>query len=233
LDDLYKEQQRQARRKPVPGGRRDLYGRLCRARVRLEQAPFRSLPQTQHTKEKKMFLSLLEKRRSIRKYSEKNIEQDKLNALVESVLRSPSGKSIYPCEYIVVDDRHMLEKLSTSKPHGAAFLKNAPLGVVICADQNRSDTCTEDASIAAMILQLAAASLDLGSCWIQLRNRRHEDGRSSQQYVAELLGIPETHMVQAIMAIGYPAETKAPHKKEDLLFDKVYKGRFGEKLVVD
>jgi nitroreductase len=190
-----------------------------------------SIFKLQQTKEKKMFLSLLEKRRSIRKYSDKKIEQENLNTLIESVLRSPSGKSIYPCEYIVVDDRHMLEKLSTSKPHGAAFLKHAPLGVVICADQSRSDTCTEDASIAAIILQLAAAALDLGSCWIQLRNRQHADGRSSQQYVAELLEIPETHMVQAIMAIGYPAETKAPHKKEDLLYDKVHKDRFGEKLV--
>ena len=173
-----------------------------------------------------MFDTLLEKRRSIRKYRDKKIEPDVINSLVEAALRSPSGKSKYPCEYIVVEDPGMLNKLSTAKPHGAALLKGAPLGIVICADQERSDTCTEDASIAAMILQLAAESHNLGSCWVQLRNRRHEDGRSSQQYVAELLDIPKTYMVQAVMAIGYPAETKDPHPRKDLHFHKVHRGRF-------
>lgn len=177
-----------------------------------------------------MFGKLLEKRRSIRQYDEKKIESEKIDTLVEAVLRTPSGKSKYPCEYIVVDDRQMLEKLSEAKPAGAALLKNAPLGIVICADQDQSDTCIEDASIAAMVLQLAVENLDLGSCWVQLRNRKHEDGQSSQQYVAGLLGIPETHMVQAIVAIGYPAETKPPHKKENLHFEKVHKGRFGQKM---
>jgi nitroreductase len=124
----------------------------------------------------------------------------------------------------------MLEKLSTAKPAGAALLKNATLGIVICADQKKSDTCIEDASIAAIILQLAAESLGLGSCWVQLRNRKHEDGRSSQQYAAELLSIPDTYMIQAVMAIGYPAESKTPHKKENLHYGKIHKGRYGKKM---
>ena len=127
----------------------------------------------------------------------------------------------------------MLAKLSKAKPHGAALLENAPLGIVICADQEKSDTCTEDASIAAMILQLAAESLELGSCWVQLRNRQHEDGRSSQQYAAELLDIPKQYMVQAVMAIGYPAEEKPPHPKADLHFHKVHRGRFGMKMYAE
>jgi nitroreductase len=177
-----------------------------------------------------MFDTLLEKRRSIRKYSDKKIEPQVVDALVQAALRSPSGKSRYPCEFIVVDDPGMLGKLSTAKPHGAALLKNAPLGIVICADQEKSDTCIEDASIAAIILQLAAESLNLGSCWVHFRNRQHQDGGTSQQYAAGLLGIPARYMVLAVMAIGYPAESKAPHKKEDLHFHKVHRGSFGVKM---
>lgn len=177
-----------------------------------------------------MFESLVQKRRSIRKYLDRSIEPEKINSLLEAALRAPSGKSIYPVAFIVVDDRDMLEKLSLSKPAGAAFLKHAALGIVICANQDKSDTCIEDASIASIVIQLAAESLDLGSCWIQLRNRTHADGRSSQQYVAELLGIPTNYMVQAVIAVGYPAETKAPHKKETLKFEHVHKGRFGTKM---
>jgi nitroreductase len=177
-----------------------------------------------------MFDTLLEKRRSIRKYTDRKIEPEVVNALVEAGLRSPSGKSKYPCEFIVVDDPEMLAKLSTAKPHGAALLKNAPLGIVVIADQEKSDTCIEDASIAAIILQLAAESHHLGSCWVHLRNRQHESGRSSQEYAADLLGIPNSYMVLAVMAVGYPAESKAPHKKEDLHFHKVHRGGFGVKM---
>ena len=177
-----------------------------------------------------MFSSLLGKRRSIRKYMDKGIEPEKIDALIEAALRSPSGKSINPLEFVVIEDRQMLEKLSTAKPAGAAFLKNSALGILICADQERSDTCIEDASIAAIVIQLAAESLDLGSCWIQLRNRQHADGQSSQQYARQLLGIPETYMVQAVIAVGYPAQTKAPHEKESLKFESVHRGRFGSRM---
>ena len=177
-----------------------------------------------------MFSSLIEKRRSIRKYLDKRIEPEKIDALIEAALRSPSGKSIYPVELVVIEDRQMLEKLSMAKPAGAAFMKNCMLGILLCADQEKSDTCVEDASIAAIMIQLAAEALDLGSCWVQLRNRKHEDGQSSQQYVRKLLGIPETYMVQAVMAIGYPAQAKTPHAKESLKFEKVHKARFGSRM---
>lgn len=177
-----------------------------------------------------MFDALMQKRRSIRKYLDRSVEPEKINSLLEAALRAPSGKSIYPVEFVVVDDRAILEKLSLSKPAGAAFLKHAPLGVVICANQDKSDTCIEDASIASIVIQQAAESLGLGSCWIQLRNRTHADGRPSQQYVAELLEIPANYMVLNVIAIGYSAETKAPHKKETLKFEHVHKGRFGTKM---
>lgn len=177
-----------------------------------------------------MFQTLLEKRRSIRKYHDRPVEPEKIQALMEAVLRSPSGKGIYPCHYVIVDDPEVLGKLAEAKPTGAAFVRDAPLGIVICADQQRSDTCIEDASIAAIILQLAAESLDLGSCWIHLRNRQHKDGRSSQDYVKELLGIPDTYMVLAVIACGYPAEAKPPHPTQDLKFGSVHRGTFGNRL---
>ena len=177
-----------------------------------------------------MFLSLLEKRRSIRKYLEKTIEPEKVDKLIEAALRSFSGKGGQPWEFVIVDDRDMLLKLSTAKPGGATFLKNATLGIVVCADQS-SDTCVEDASIASAIIHLSATDLGLGSCWIQIRNRNHSDGRPAQEYIAELLGIPSNLMVLSVVAMGYPDESKDPHAKAALRFDKIHKGRFGTKMV--
>ncbi|MEJ2158706.1 MAG: nitroreductase family protein [Desulfobacteraceae bacterium] len=177
-----------------------------------------------------MFMKLLEKRRSIRQFTSQAIEPEKIETLVEAALRSPSGRGINPWEFILVEDRETLACLSKAKQHGAAFLKGAALGMVVCANGEKSDTIIEDASIAATIIHLAAADLGLGSCWVQMRNRAHPDGRPAQEHIASLLGLPSHYMVQCVIAIGYPAETKAAHAKERLDFDKVHRGRFGKKM---
>ena len=174
-----------------------------------------------------MFLEFLEGRRSIRKFEGRSVEPEKIEQLIEAALRSPSGRSINPWSFIVVDDREKLGRLSQSKPHGAAFLKNAPLGIVVCADTSKSDTCVEDASIASIFIHLAAASMGLGSCWIQIRARTREDDLTAEQYVAKELGIPEGTMIQSVIAIGYPDEIKAGHAKDKLQYDKVHYNTYG------
>ena len=108
-----------------------------------------------------MFLSLVQKRRSIRQYLEKPVEKEKIELLIEAALRSPSSRGFNPWEFIVLTDRDLLAKLSKAKPHGASFLKNAPLGIVVCADPEKCDVWVEDASIASIFLHLAAESLEL------------------------------------------------------------------------
>jgi nitroreductase len=174
-----------------------------------------------------MFLSLVQKRRSIRRYQDKPVEKEKIELLIEAALRSPSSRGFNPWEFIVVTDRGLLEKLSKAKPHGASFLKNAPLGIVVCADPEKCDVWVEDASIASIFLHLAAESLDLGSCWIQIRMRMHDQTKTAQEYVQELLNIPGNLNVESMIAIGYPAESKPPHRKENLPYEKVYYNEYG------
>lgn len=177
-----------------------------------------------------MFLSLVQRRRSIRKYMDKPIEPEKVDLLIESALRSPSSRGFNPWEFIVVTDGVLLEKLSKAKPHGASFLKNAPLGIVVCADPEKCDVWIEDASIASIFIHLASESMELGSCWIQIRKRMHDPTQTAEQYIRDLLRIPENLNVESIVAIGYPAEKKSPHTKEDLQYDKVYYDGYGKSL---
>jgi nitroreductase len=174
-----------------------------------------------------MLLPLIRNRRSIRKYQPQPVEPEKVALIVESVLRAPSSMGNTPWEFIVVDDPRILEKLSRCKPHGAAFLKNAPLGIVVCADPAKSTVWIEDASIAAIFIHLAAQSLDLGSCWIQIRERMHSDDVSAEAYISEILSMPDHLKVEAVMGIGYPAEEKAPHPAEGLMYEKVSVGVYG------
>jgi nitroreductase len=173
-----------------------------------------------------MFMKLLEKRRSIRKFTDQAIEPEKIQVLIEAALRSPSGRGINPWEFIIVDDRQMLLNLSKAKQSGASLLKGAALGIVVCADPTKSDTMIEDASIAAIIIQLTAESLGLGSCWVQMRDRKHQDGRPAPEHIAQWLDIPAHYIVQCVVALGYAAETKTGHPKESLNFGKIHTGRF-------
>jgi nitroreductase len=174
-----------------------------------------------------MFIPLIQKRRSIRRYLKKEVEPRKLDLLVEAALRAPSSRGLNPWEFIVVTDRDLLAKLSLAKEHGSSFLKNAPLGIIICADPEKCDVWVEDASIASIFIHLAAASLGLGSCWIQIRERWHNADVSSESYVSKLLGIPGHIKVESIVAVGYPQEEKAPHPEAELRYEKVHKNVYG------
>ncbi|MFO7599820.1 MAG: nitroreductase family protein [Candidatus Desulfacyla sp.] len=174
-----------------------------------------------------MFLSLIRKRRSIRRYTQEPVEAEKLELLVEAALRSPSSMGNTPWEFVIVTHPEILERLSAAKPHGATFLKNAPLGIIVCADPGKSSVWIEDASIAAIFIHLAADSLGLGSCWIQIRDRMHSEEMSAEAYISEILNIPRHLKVEAVVAIGYPAEKMAPHIRETLPYEKVFDGSYG------
>lgn len=174
-----------------------------------------------------MFIDLLRSRRSIRQFEKRPVEQSKVNLLVEAALRSPSSRGFDPWEFIVVDNPEIIDSLSTAKPHGASFLANAPLAIVVCADPDKSDVWVEDVSIAAIILHLAATDIGLGSCWIQLRKRERDATQTASEYAAEVLGLPTGMKVSSIMAIGYPAQHPTPHPDDSLHRDKVSVNQYG------
>ena len=176
-----------------------------------------------------MFIDLLRTRRSVRQFQDKPVEKEKIDLLVEAMLRSPSSRGLNPWEFVVVSDPQTLNELAKAKPHGASFIKNAPLAIVVCGDAAKSDVWVEDCSIAALILHLAATDLGLGSCWVQLRLREHDAQTTSEEYVQELLGLGENMAVEAVLAIGYGKEDKPGHSSSLLLYDKVSYEKYGQK----
>ncbi len=176
-----------------------------------------------------MFIDLLRRRRSIRRFQQKPVEPDKLAILLEAALRAPSSRGLMPWELVVVQDPDMLGRLALAKPHGASFLNKAPLAIVVCAEPTRCDVWIEDCSLVALLLHLAATDIGLGSCWVQIRLRQQASGRMAEEYVSNLLGLKEGLVVEAIMAIGYPAEILAGHQRSSLLDDKVSFERYGQK----
>lgn len=171
-------------------------------------------------------LDLLRKRRSIRKFQDKRLEPQQVEQLVKAALMAPSSRVRRPWEFIVVQDPGLLQQLSLCKEHSAAFLADAPLGIVVAADPGKSDVWVEDSSICTMLLHLAATSMGLGSCWIQVRERWHNDRKTASAYVREILDLPNSFEVLAIVAVGYPAEQKAPNDDNKLPYQKVHYNNF-------
>lgn len=169
-----------------------------------------------------MYYNMLRARRSIRKFSNKEVEKEKIDIILKSALLSPSSRSIRPWEFIAVTDKDMLDKLSKCREHSSQFLSNAKLGIIVIADPEQSDVWIEDTSIASILIQLSAQSLGLGSCWIQVRQRFHNEQKSAEDYIKDVAQIPEKYCVESIIAIGYPDENKKPHDENELHYSKIH-----------
>lgn len=174
----------------------------------------------------KSFYELAKQRRSIRKYQDTPVEEEKVERILQSALMSPASKRSNGWEFIVVDDKTLLQELSTCRELGSAFVANAPMAIVVAADPSKSDVWYEDASIASIIIQFAASDLGLGSCWAQVYGRMKSETLSSESYVRYLLGIPERMHVLNIIAIGYADEERKPYDEEKLSYNKLHRNQF-------
>lgn len=171
-------------------------------------------------------LDLLRQRRSVRVFKAQPVEAEKIEALTEGLLRSPTSRNLQPCTFVIIQERQLLDQLINAKSHGTTFFATAPLAVAIAADPAVSDVWIEDAAVAATIVQLVAEDLGLKSCWAQLRSRQHNAAISASEYVRSLVALPEGMEVPMVIAIGYPDEKKVGHPTSALRTEKIHQERF-------
>ena len=173
------------------------------------------------------FLELLKRRRSSRVFTDEPVDKDMVCDLMRAALMSPSGHRINPWEFILVDDKETLKALSVSKEHGAGLVEGAAMAIVVLGDTTKTDVWIEDCSIATIILQLAAEEYGLGSCWVQMRLRKDADGNLAEDNVRSLLNSPAHYAVLSIVGLGHKARQTQPFDEENMQWDKVHIGGFG------
>ena len=93
-------------------------------------------------------LDIILNRRSIRKYTDEAIPDGKLNEILQVDLLAPTSRNIKPCEFYVIRDKAVLEKLSRAKAMGAAMLKDCSAAIAVMGNSEKADTWVEDCSIA-------------------------------------------------------------------------------------
>ena len=154
-------------------------------------------------------LSVIFGRRSIRKFSSREVEQSLVASLLEAATSAPSARATYPAEFIVLRDSEVRRRVAACLPNGG-FLSSAPLGLLICGDISRAchnalSYMIQDCAACMENLLLAAHALGLGACWLGVHP--NED---RIQAIRDYFRLPENIIPIGAAAIGYPGEHKPP-----------------------
>lgn len=168
------------------------------------------------------FEDLVGRRRSCRVFAGGDISSDDVRLILRAALMSPVSKGRRSWQFIVVDDRIQLEMLADAKDSGAGFLRGAAMAVVVAGDSLKDDCWIEDCSVAAVMMQLQAEDLGIGSCWVQVRGRGLSDGTSAEDVVRGVLDIPENLNVLCVIGLGHKGENKERHDEDSLLWENVH-----------
>ncbi len=145
-------------------------------------------------------------RRSIRSYTEEKISKEDIDAIIKAGLSAPSHINKMPWEFVVVDDKEILEKIANATLY-AKMTKDAPLAILVCGNMNRTilgegkDIWIQDCSAASENILIAAHSLGLGAVWTAVypTNDRIRN-------VSKAVGLPKDIIPLSLIVIGIPNE---------------------------
>lgn len=158
-------------------------------------------------------LTSIKGRRSIRKYSQVFIEEEKLEIIMEAMRLAPSASNTQKWKFIFVTDKEKRNKL-TEAAGGQKYIQEAPVAVVGVATEDEyvmmcgQKPSTVNVTIAMAYMTLEAYELGLGTCWL---------GHFDELKVKEILNIPDNMRVVAMSPLGYPDEDpdERPRKSID------------------
>ena len=154
------------------------------------------------------FLEVIDKRHSVRKYADRPVERELLDAIVRIAQTAPSSRNSKSTSFVIVEDRDTLDALSQMRDYGSGLLTRAQAAIVILGDTSKTDLWVDNCAISATFTQLAVTSMDLVSCWVHINGRprlkAEPEGQGAAEYVTELLGIKDGLAPYCAIAIGYP-----------------------------
>lgn len=146
-------------------------------------------------------------RRSVRHFNPEPVPADLIETLLKAAMQAPSAANAQPWHFIVINDRDLLEKVTTFHP-AAESLHGAPMAILVCGDdklEKRPDRWILDCSAATQNILLAAHALGLGAVWLGIQP---DEFRIEGIY--QLIGLPAHVHPLALVAVGFPARVPSP-----------------------
>lgn len=157
-------------------------------------------------------MEALFKRRSIRKYTDQKVKAEVIDYLLKAAMAAPSAKNRQPWEFVIIDDRTILDAIPRFHPN-AQMLYGAPVAIVVCGNMDRTEggeSWIQDCSAATQNILLEITSLGLGGVWCGVYPKEE-----IVQALRELLRVPQNIVPFSIVSLGHPAEEKGPSDRFD------------------
>lgn len=147
-------------------------------------------------------------RKSVRKYTERPVEKEKLETLVRAGMAAPSSRDRRPWEFVIVTDRDLLDKMGDGLPL-ARMLKETKQAIIVCGDTVKSENAWQlDCSAAAQNILLAAESMGLGAVWTAAYPYPER-----MKIIQDALQLPEHILPLTVIPLGYPTGIEKPKDK--------------------
>ncbi len=150
------------------------------------------------------FADVIMTRSSIRSYSEKPVEEEKLRYVLDCARRAPSWSNKQCWRFVVLREKDTIKELAKLCVFNR-WIQTAPVVIIACGDPSESGSHDDlplyavDVAIAVEHLVLAATDVHLGTCWI---------GAFNEQKIKALLEIPKRIRIVTIIPLGYPSDKK-------------------------
>ena len=172
-------------------------------------------------------LELIKHRKSIRGFTNRPVEREKIMMCLEAARLAPSACNSQPWKFIVVDQSKLKNKLCNAVLSGIysmnSFCKTAPVIVVVISEKSKflariggmfrgTKYYLIDIGIACEHFVLEAEELGLGTCWI---------GWFNEEAVKSILNIPQNKKIDILIALGYPDWDKVPSEDSREPLDKI------------
>lgn len=166
------------------------------------------------------FFELVNRRRSLRKFSDKRVERHTIEKILEAALAAPSSRNSHSTRFMVVENKDLIRQMAQMRDYGSAFMADAPVAVMVMGDKSATDLWIDNCAISATFVQLAAEAAGLGSCWVHVEGREHMKGHpemgDAETFLRTFLPIPEECGVECVIAMGYsPYDEPKPRPEQD------------------
>ena len=171
-------------------------------------------------------LDLIRKRRTIRRFTDEAVSEEQIDTLLEMAMCAPNRLNQQPWHFVVIRDKELQKQIAETY-QVRPYVEQASVVIAVGANPAESPTWMMDISAAAENLLLAATAMGLGGAWFGAPDTAL--WLETEALLREALGIPSHVRIPTMLAIGYPAEERAPHGKHDrFVRTKVHYGRWGE-----
>ncbi|MHA2017569.1 MAG: nitroreductase family protein [Promethearchaeota archaeon] len=161
------------------------------------------------------FNDVILKRRSIRKFKQDPVQDEKIRKIIEAARLAPTWSNKQGVRYIIIKDQNTIKEIANATTQ--KWTENVPMFIIVCIspvnsgkNMNNLEYFTVDAAICMEHIILAATNEGLGTCWI---------GWFDEEKIKELLSVPDKTRIIALTPLGYSDYTPREQNRKSL--DKI------------